>query len=134
MIELENGEVITAADHAAAIVEGTGKAVPLVHAVTGDTIAEATSEGLDFKGMLEYGRSVGGPALRAMTFHDRARICHARCGFQKVQRLLRRRIAELGRERMKLIPQTDDFARRARREHLHIRQRERFSSGFWGAE
>jgi len=54
-------------------VEGTGKAVPLIHAVTGDTIAEATSEGLDFKGMLEYGRTVGGPTLRAMTFHDRAR-------------------------------------------------------------
>ena len=54
-------------------VEGTGVAVPLIHAVTGETIAEATSEGLDFKGMLEYGRRVGGPTLRAMTFHERAR-------------------------------------------------------------
>ncbi len=54
-------------------VEGTGKAVSLVHAVTGETIAEATSEGLDFKGMLEYGRRVGGPKLRGMTFHERAR-------------------------------------------------------------
>jgi oxepin-CoA hydrolase / 3-oxo-5,6-dehydrosuberyl-CoA semialdehyde dehydrogenase len=54
-------------------IEGIGKAVPLVHAVTGETIAEATSEGLDFKGMLGYGRSVGGPKLRAMTFHERAR-------------------------------------------------------------
>jgi oxepin-CoA hydrolase / 3-oxo-5,6-dehydrosuberyl-CoA semialdehyde dehydrogenase len=54
-------------------VEGAGNAVPLVHAVTGETIAEATSEGLDFKGMLDYGRSVGGPGLRVMTFHERAR-------------------------------------------------------------
>lgn len=54
-------------------VEGAGTAVPLVDAVTGETIAEATSEGLDFKGMLDYGRSVGGPGLRAMTFHERAR-------------------------------------------------------------
>src|SRR5688500_5835413 len=53
-------------------VPGTGSAVPLVHAVTGKTIAEATSNGLDFKGMVEYARAVGGPALRRMTFHQRA--------------------------------------------------------------
>src|SRR5947207_3027068 len=55
-------------------VEGTGNATPLVHAVTGEIIAEATSEGIDFKGMLDYARSVGGPKLRAMTFHERARM------------------------------------------------------------
>ena len=55
-------------------IEGTGKAVELVHAVTGETIGEASSEGLDFKGMLEYGRAIGGPKLRAMTFHERARM------------------------------------------------------------
>ena len=53
-------------------VHGTGAATPLIHAVTGDTIAEATSNGLDFKGMVEYARAVGGPALRRMTFHQRA--------------------------------------------------------------
>jgi len=51
---------------------GTGAATPLVHAVTGETVAEATSEGLDFAGMAEYARTVGGPALRKMTFHQRA--------------------------------------------------------------
>jgi oxepin-CoA hydrolase/3-oxo-5,6-dehydrosuberyl-CoA semialdehyde dehydrogenase len=51
---------------------GTGAATPLVHAVTGETVAEATSEGLDFAGMAEYARTVGGPALRRMTFHQRA--------------------------------------------------------------
>ena len=58
-------------------VTGTGKPVELFHAVTGEKVAEATSEGLDFKGMLEYGRAVGGPKLRAMTFHERARMLKA---------------------------------------------------------
>jgi oxepin-CoA hydrolase/3-oxo-5,6-dehydrosuberyl-CoA semialdehyde dehydrogenase len=53
-------------------VEGAGKGTDLFHAVTGEKVAEATSEGLDFKAMLEYGRSVGGPTLRKMTFHERA--------------------------------------------------------------
>jgi oxepin-CoA hydrolase/3-oxo-5,6-dehydrosuberyl-CoA semialdehyde dehydrogenase len=55
-------------------VEGAGNGTPLVHAVTGETIAEATSDGLDFKGMLEYARGVGGPKMRALTFHERARM------------------------------------------------------------
>jgi oxepin-CoA hydrolase / 3-oxo-5,6-dehydrosuberyl-CoA semialdehyde dehydrogenase len=55
-------------------IEGTGKAVELVHAVTGETIGEATSEGLDFNGMLEYARNTGNPKLRSMTFHERARM------------------------------------------------------------
>ena len=58
-------------------VEGTGKATALYHAVTGEQIAEASSGGLDFKGMLQYGRRVGGPALRRMTFHERARALKA---------------------------------------------------------
>ena len=62
--------------------QGSGSPAPagpteLFHAVTGEKIAEATSEGLDFKGMLEYARRVGGPKLRAMTFHQRARMLKA---------------------------------------------------------
>ena len=53
-------------------VEGTGKTADLVHAVTGEKIGEASSGGLDFKAMTEYARNVGGPALRALTFHQRA--------------------------------------------------------------
>src|SRR5690349_8689461 len=53
-------------------VTGTGAATTLVHAVTGDPIAEATSEGLDFAAMVDYGRRIGGPALRRLTFHQRA--------------------------------------------------------------
>lgn len=46
-------------------------------AITGEVIAKAGNTALDFAGMLEFARSVGGPALRAMTFHDRARILKA---------------------------------------------------------
>ncbi|MFN3943850.1 MAG: phenylacetic acid degradation bifunctional protein PaaZ [Allosphingosinicella sp.] len=41
-------------------------------AVTGETVATTGSRGLDFKAMLDHARNVGGPALRAMTFHQRA--------------------------------------------------------------
>ena len=53
-------------------VKGNGTPRPLIHAVTGETIATSDSSGLDFKGMADYARRVGGPALRAMTFHERA--------------------------------------------------------------
>jgi oxepin-CoA hydrolase/3-oxo-5,6-dehydrosuberyl-CoA semialdehyde dehydrogenase len=41
-------------------------------AVTGETIAVTGSNGLDFKAMLDHARTVGGPALRRLTFHKRA--------------------------------------------------------------
>jgi oxepin-CoA hydrolase/3-oxo-5,6-dehydrosuberyl-CoA semialdehyde dehydrogenase len=53
-------------------VEGTGKTTELFHAVTGERIGETSSDGLDFKAMAEYARKVGGPKLRALTFHQRA--------------------------------------------------------------
>jgi oxepin-CoA hydrolase/3-oxo-5,6-dehydrosuberyl-CoA semialdehyde dehydrogenase len=58
-------------------VEADGKAATLHHAVTGEPIAKASSEGLDFKAMLEFGRRAGGPALRKLTFHERARMLKA---------------------------------------------------------
>ncbi len=54
-----------------------GEGRPVFHAVTGEPIAEISSEGLDFKGMLDYARTVGGPKLRQMTFHERARMLKA---------------------------------------------------------
>ncbi len=51
---------------------GTGKATALRDASTGEVVASATSEGLDFAAMLEHARSVGGPNLRRLTFHERA--------------------------------------------------------------
>jgi oxepin-CoA hydrolase/3-oxo-5,6-dehydrosuberyl-CoA semialdehyde dehydrogenase len=58
-------------------VEGDGTGTPLLHAVNGQVVAHATSDGIDFRGMLDYARRVGGPALRRMTFHQRARMLKA---------------------------------------------------------
>jgi len=58
-------------------VAGSGKTADLIHAVTGEKIGETSSGGLDFKGMAEYARQVGGPKLRAMTFHERAAMLKA---------------------------------------------------------
>ncbi|MDQ3081428.1 MAG: aldehyde dehydrogenase family protein, partial [Gemmatimonadota bacterium] len=58
-------------------VQGTGDAVDLIHAVTGEPIATAAGGGLDYAGMLDYARTVGGPKIRAMTFHERARMLKA---------------------------------------------------------
>ncbi len=57
--------------------EGTGDGTPLVHAVTGEVLGESTTAGLDFEAMLAYGRDVGGPHLRRMTFHERGRMLKA---------------------------------------------------------
>ena len=58
-------------------VTGTGKAAELFNAVTGEVIGEASSGGLDFAAMAAYARAVGGPALRKMTFHERALMLKA---------------------------------------------------------
>ncbi|GFE52113.1 bifunctional aldehyde dehydrogenase/enoyl-CoA hydratase [Roseobacter cerasinus] len=55
---------------------GSG-ARPIESAVTGDIIAEAGNNALDVQAMLNHARAKGGPALRAMTFHDRARMLKA---------------------------------------------------------
>src|SRR5881392_241627 len=62
-------------------VEGTGRFTTLHHAVTGAPVAEASSEGVDFAAMGEYARRVGGPALRKMTFHERALMLKAMAQF-----------------------------------------------------
>jgi oxepin-CoA hydrolase / 3-oxo-5,6-dehydrosuberyl-CoA semialdehyde dehydrogenase len=58
-------------------VTGTGPGTDLFHAVTGEKIAEASSGGLDFGAMLDHARTVGGPNLRRLTFHERARMLKA---------------------------------------------------------
>ena len=49
----------------------------IASAITGEVIASAGNDALDVAAMLDHARSVGGPALRAMTFHDRARMLKA---------------------------------------------------------
>lgn len=58
-------------------VEGIGKGQPLYNAITGEVVANASSEGLDFKSMLDYARKTGGSRLRKMTFHERGRMLKA---------------------------------------------------------
>lgn len=56
---------------------GDGDGQALNDAVTGETIAYATTKGLDFASMLQYGREVGNPNLRKLTFHERGRMLKA---------------------------------------------------------
>ena len=58
-------------------VAGTGRKADLFDAVTGDKIGESSSDGLDFKAMMHYARAVGGPKMRALTFHQRAAMLKA---------------------------------------------------------
>ncbi len=53
-------------------VSGEGEQVTLFSAITGNPVADIGSKGLDFSAMADYARKVGGPALREMTFHQRA--------------------------------------------------------------
>src|SRR5689334_9426147 len=50
---------------------------PLHDAVTGEEIARVSSAGVDFSAALDFGRRTGGPALRALTFHQRAALLKA---------------------------------------------------------
>lgn len=56
---------------------GSGAGKELYNAVTGDTIASVSTEGIDFGEVLQHARTVGGPALRKMTFHERGRMLKA---------------------------------------------------------
>ncbi len=58
-------------------ITGDGEGQALYNAVTGDLIGSASTKGLDFKSIVEYGRTVGNPALRKMTFHERGNMLKA---------------------------------------------------------
>jgi oxepin-CoA hydrolase/3-oxo-5,6-dehydrosuberyl-CoA semialdehyde dehydrogenase len=55
-------------------VTGDGSGQELHNAVNGDAIAIATTKGIDFAEVLEYGRKTGSPALRKLTFQERGRM------------------------------------------------------------
>ncbi|WP_017984162.1 phenylacetic acid degradation bifunctional protein PaaZ [Amycolatopsis methanolica] len=56
---------------------GEGEGVPLHDAVTGAEVARISSAGIDMAAALDHGRRVGGPALRELTFHQRAALLKA---------------------------------------------------------
>jgi oxepin-CoA hydrolase/3-oxo-5,6-dehydrosuberyl-CoA semialdehyde dehydrogenase len=51
--------------------------VEIASAIDGSPVAITGSGGLDFGAMLRHAREIGGPALRKLTFHERARIIKA---------------------------------------------------------
>ena len=58
-------------------IAGSEKGQDLYNAITGETIATASSKGLDFGKMCDYARTVGGPKLRKMTFQERGMMLKA---------------------------------------------------------
>lgn len=58
-------------------IAGDGEGQALYNAVDGELIGYASTKGLDFKGILDYARKTGNPALRKMTFHERGRMLRA---------------------------------------------------------
>ena len=58
-------------------VTGDGDGQLLYNAVTAEPVAAASTKGLDFKSITHYARTVGNPALRKMTFHQRGNMLKA---------------------------------------------------------
>jgi oxepin-CoA hydrolase/3-oxo-5,6-dehydrosuberyl-CoA semialdehyde dehydrogenase len=56
---------------------GKGVETTIYHAITGKTLGSVSSDGIDFSEVLNYGRNVGGPILRKMTFQERGRMLKA---------------------------------------------------------
>jgi 3,4-dehydroadipyl-CoA semialdehyde dehydrogenase len=54
--------------------EGAGTGEPLLDPVTGDELARISSQGVDVESALAFARSHGGPALRELTFLQRAEL------------------------------------------------------------
>ena len=50
---------------------------PLLDAATGEEVARISSRGLDLGTMVDHARTVGGPAVRELTFHERAGVLKA---------------------------------------------------------
>ncbi|XBB69994.1 phenylacetic acid degradation bifunctional protein PaaZ [Nocardioides sp. WV_118_6] len=54
-----------------------GEGAPLHDAVSGEEVARISSQGIDLAAAVAHAKTVGGPALRALTFHERAAILKA---------------------------------------------------------
>jgi oxepin-CoA hydrolase/3-oxo-5,6-dehydrosuberyl-CoA semialdehyde dehydrogenase len=56
---------------------GAGDGRPVADAVTGALVTRVSGDGLDLAAAVSYARGVGGPALRALTFPERAAVLKA---------------------------------------------------------
>jgi 3,4-dehydroadipyl-CoA semialdehyde dehydrogenase len=54
--------------------EAAGTGDPLVDPVTGDELVRISSQGMDIRAGLEFARTQGGPALRQMSYRERAEL------------------------------------------------------------
>jgi oxepin-CoA hydrolase/3-oxo-5,6-dehydrosuberyl-CoA semialdehyde dehydrogenase len=54
-----------------------GDAHPVLDAATGEEVARVSSAGIDLAAMVDHARTVGGPAIRELTFHERAGLLKA---------------------------------------------------------
>jgi oxepin-CoA hydrolase/3-oxo-5,6-dehydrosuberyl-CoA semialdehyde dehydrogenase len=59
---------------------------PLLDAVTGDEVARISAAGIDLPAALDYARQTGGPALRELTFHQRAGLLKALAEYLRAHR------------------------------------------------
>jgi oxepin-CoA hydrolase/3-oxo-5,6-dehydrosuberyl-CoA semialdehyde dehydrogenase len=74
-----------------------GRGVEIPSAIDGHVVATCSSDGLDFGAMVRHARNVGGPALRAMSFHERADKLRALAGYLNERKdVLYRLSAETG--------------------------------------
>jgi len=55
-------------------ITGEGEGAPIYNSVDGQLIHYASTKGIDFAKILEYGRKVGNPSLRKMTFQQRGNM------------------------------------------------------------
>lgn len=60
-------------------VAGNGSGETLLNPATEEPLAQASAEGLDRGKALAYARTVGGPALRALTFEERGAMLKSMC-------------------------------------------------------
>jgi len=56
---------------------GEGEELLATNAVTGEPLGSVSSAGLDYEGILDYGRTKGGPAMRKLTFQERGLMLKA---------------------------------------------------------
>ncbi len=67
-------------------VSPSGEGAPMFDAVTGEEIGRLSTSGVDMASALDFGRRVGGPALRELTFHQRASLLKALASFLREHR------------------------------------------------
>lgn len=86
--------------------EPTGGFVSLVNPATEETLARASSEGIDFAEVLRFARRQGGPALREMTLADRGALLKE---MSKALREKREELLDLSRQNNGSTPSDGSF-------------------------